>query len=93
MFLGAIAALVITPPLQAGIEFVEAEVVDRCHYHLSEFGVDPVRDCIERDLAAGRALLALPATDRPLLEACTKSLARGGWAVVKACVDERLPAR
>jgi hypothetical protein len=67
------------------------EVVFFCHYHMGEFGVEAVRACVDRDLAAAKALEAYPAQAQKIVARC-ETLRGNGWSMVKACADRDLAA-
>jgi hypothetical protein len=68
------------------------EVVHGCLYHMSEFGTDSVRACVNRDLAAASALRQYPVGAKEIVVQCIEQMRRNGWAMVKGCVDRDLDA-
>jgi hypothetical protein len=48
--------------------------------------------CVEKDLAAAKALDAYPETAGAIMQPCIVAVGDYGWDVVKYCVDQDLEA-
>ena len=68
------------------------EVVDRCLYHMGEFGTAMVQACVDQELSAARALSQYPEEVKEIVARCTRHMQKNGWSMVKACADQDIEA-
>ena len=69
------------------------EIIDRCIYHMGEFGVDAVDMCVRAEVAEVESLMAYPKSAAAIIARCTEQMKSAGWAKVKACVDKIIGAK
>ena len=69
-----------------------AAVIDRCEKLMGTHGAAMVKACVDRDLAAARALASYPDSSRKAVARCEKAMGSHGAAMVKACADRDIEA-
>ncbi len=87
-----LAAVMLLVPLPVTGADPTDEVVDRCLYHMGEFGAAMVRACVDQELSAVRALSQYPEAAKEIVARCTRHAQRNGWSMVKACADQDIEA-
>ena len=84
--------LVAAFPVYSGDDY-KPEIIDRCIYHMGEFGVDAVDMCVRAEVAEADSLTAYPKSASAIIARCTEQMKSEGWAKIKACVDKIIGAK
>ena len=71
---------------------VLAVVMERCRREIQTYGSAMVKACVDRDLAAHRALMDYTSEHQSILARCSGDMAQYGWAMMKACADRDIDA-
>lgn len=74
-------------------EDVNADIVTRCYYEMSEFGTAGMEMCIEADKKERQALAGYPDDSARIVDRCILRKYLGGWGRIRACVDADIAAR
>ena len=66
------------------------EIINRCIYHMGEFGVEAVDICVKGEVAEAESLMTYPKSAAGLIARCSEQTKNEGWAKVRACVDKKI---
>ena len=66
------------------------EIINRCIYHMGEFGVEAVDICVKGEVAEAESLMTYPKSAAGIIARCTEQTKNEGWAKVRACVDKKI---
>ena len=69
------------------------EIINRCIYHMGEFGVEAVDICVKAEVAEAESLLAYPKSAAEIIARCTEQTKNEGWAKVRACVNKKMSTK
>ena len=59
---------------------------------MGSYGNAMVKACVDRDMAAHRALQTYPVEHAAMVDRCKRRMGHHGWAMVRACADRDIEA-
>lgn len=85
-------AIFLTASTAMAGDATKQEIITRCRAMMDQHGAALVKSCVDRDIAAEKALSAYPKKYNSIVSRCMSMMREHGFALVKSCADRDIKA-